>query len=665
MKKMFVSVLALIIGMSLFAGETAKLVKTRLSSGSAARAGVWLSNFSKAKSYAVNNKVPLIAVWSNGDKCGHCIRFESACNSSTFKNWMKTSGCVFYFIYSGDGGDGKVDSSVFHWIRGSNTSYPFVRIYWPAGKVDVKTVGDEVDGYASGTTGGKNVVSYLKSKLSKFKPSGTPAPAVTKTYTVVFDANGGTGTMASKSATVGKSFTLPANAFKRTDYSFAGWAKTPTGSVAYKNKVSVKDLTKTDKGVVTLYAKWTRTTYRTYYVGLKCTITMSSGLKGYATSSKVPGLKWSSSKYRWTGTPTKAGTYTVKFTKGSKSATRKIVVAKDAIVWETDVVGMVFPTGDDVRVVLNPTTHAGVPKSVAVSGLPEGISYADGVLFGSTAMAGTFRIIVTVVSAKGQKISRAYDLRIGVPACCVGTFNGFIGFADGERLDELRFANRGSFTLSAPESASLSAKVITAKGTYALTGTGWRDNGDGTYQAVLKTSDGKTSVEIVTGENMPPYDSIREIGVFTPSYGTVYEVWAQHAPFGRDANGNYQSEIVGTAMKATVGKWYLKAYAVASEWVFGYGTSKSYDCILTVAADGTTKLAGKVGSYKVSASSSLFVFPGDIERGFVRADFPVPVTVSKKKKTLDIWTNLWFDKSNAHRTARDEGIGGASIQEFQ
>ena len=34
--------------------------------------------------------------------------------------------------------------------------------------------------------------------------------------------------------------------------SFAGWAKTPTGSVAYKNKVSVKNLTTTDNETVTL-----------------------------------------------------------------------------------------------------------------------------------------------------------------------------------------------------------------------------------------------------------------------------------------------------------------------------------------------------------------------------------------------------------------------------
>ena len=49
------------------AGETATLLKSRRSSGSEATTGVWLSNFSKAKSYAASEGVPFIAVWSNGD----------------------------------------------------------------------------------------------------------------------------------------------------------------------------------------------------------------------------------------------------------------------------------------------------------------------------------------------------------------------------------------------------------------------------------------------------------------------------------------------------------------------------------------------------------------------------------------------------------------------
>ena len=81
--------------------------------------------------------------------------------------------------------------------------------------------------------------------------------------------------------------------------------------------------------------------------------------------------------------------------------------------------------------------------------------------------------------------------------------------------------------------------------------------------------------------------------------------------------------------------------------------------------DGIAQLAGKVGSYSVSASSAVFVFDGDVALGFVRADFPVPVTVNKVKKTLDIWLNLWFDRDRGHFNARGEGIGAASLETFE
>ena len=118
-------------------------------------------------------------------------------------------------------------------------------------------------------------------------------------------------------------------------------------------------------------------------------------------------------------------------------------------------------------------------------------------------------------------------------------------------------------------------------------------------------------------------------------------------------------------MNHIVGKWYFKAYAVGSQWELLYATSKTATLTLTVAADGTTKLAGKIGSSAVSASSAAVVFSGDVETGYVPADFAVPVVVSKTKKTLDIWTNLWFDRSNSHFNSRGEGIGGASMETFK
>ena len=85
------------------ASPTATLLKNRASYNAdiatAVKQGKWVANFAKAKKYATDNKVPLVAVWSNGDSCGHCTTFEGAVNSSTFKSYMKSSGVIFYFVY--------------------------------------------------------------------------------------------------------------------------------------------------------------------------------------------------------------------------------------------------------------------------------------------------------------------------------------------------------------------------------------------------------------------------------------------------------------------------------------------------------------------------------------------------------------------------------------
>jgi hypothetical protein len=657
------------------ASPTSTLLKSRASYTAAVTTGKWQSNFYKAKKYAVDNGLPFIAVWSNGDQCGHCIMFENGCNTSYFKNWMASSGMVFYFTYYGDKGngtttksgskadDGSEGSKIFHWIRANkNTGYPFVRIYWPKGKVDIATVGDTVDGNKDNTAGAKKSVAYFKSKLKNF----SPAPAVVKPYYVDFEPNGGTGEMARVTAKVGTAFTLPANAFVRPDCSFLGWAKTASGSVAYKNKASVKNLTTVSNDVVTLYAKWRRVTYRTYYTGVNHTISMSD-LKGWTPNKAVTGMKWNKSKGKWTGKPSKAGTFTITFKKNKSSTTRKVVVVKDAVTFADETaLNRAYAAGETVSLDLSPASKAGEARSVTVTGLPPGLGYADGAVTGVVERVGTFNANVSVVSANGQKLSRTLTIQAEVPEFCIGTFNGFIGFADTNRLDELALSNRGTFRLAAPSNASLSAKVVTAKGSYAFTGQGWYKEGSDLYVADLATKDGKHALQIRASDEATGLKaSFHEVGTFTPSYGTAYSVWAQRAPFARNADGSYCDPVIDAVMGRVVGKWYFKAYGAGSTWLLDYTTAKNAGLVLSVAADGTAKLAGKVGSYSVSASSAVFVFDGDVDAGFVRADFPVTVTVKNVKKTLDIWLNLWFDRDHSHYNARGEGIGAATVETFK
>lgn len=81
----------------------------------------------------------------------------------------------------------------------------------------------------------------------------------TGTYTVAFDRNGAaSGAMDAQTLTIGRSATLPANAFARPGYQFQGWALSAKGQVVYADGQSVADLTVRANTTVTLSAVWSR-----------------------------------------------------------------------------------------------------------------------------------------------------------------------------------------------------------------------------------------------------------------------------------------------------------------------------------------------------------------------------------------------------------------------
>ena len=81
-------------------------------------------------------------------------------------------------------------------------------------------------------------------------------------YTVTFDGNGGSGTMANQSFDYDEEKALAANSFTRTGHAFTGWNTKADGSgTPYTDEQEVKNLTDTDGGTVTLYAQWEPSTY--------------------------------------------------------------------------------------------------------------------------------------------------------------------------------------------------------------------------------------------------------------------------------------------------------------------------------------------------------------------------------------------------------------------
>ena len=78
-------------------------------------------------------------------------------------------------------------------------------------------------------------------------------------YQIIFDANGGTGSMASMLVKPGDTATLSKNTFVKTGHGFIGWNTEPDGSgqdyATEEDNDTVTDLT-TPRGTITLYAQW-------------------------------------------------------------------------------------------------------------------------------------------------------------------------------------------------------------------------------------------------------------------------------------------------------------------------------------------------------------------------------------------------------------------------
>lgn len=124
-------------------GTTSDFLKLR-STASTIKLNEWHNNFSAVKKFAEDKKVPLVAVWSNGDNCSYCVKFEKTLMSTPFVEWQKTSKCAFWFGCSVDtNSEDKTKGVGYKWCRdnGKISQFPFVRIFWEGGKVDVAQTG--------------------------------------------------------------------------------------------------------------------------------------------------------------------------------------------------------------------------------------------------------------------------------------------------------------------------------------------------------------------------------------------------------------------------------------------------------------------------------------------------------------------------------------------
>lgn len=109
------------------------------------------------------------------------------------------------------------------------------------------------------------------------------------TYTIVFNANTGSGSMSNQSMTYDIAANLTANAFTKDKYTFKGWATSAGGAVEYTDGQSVKNLTAADGATINLYAVWELNSYTvTFKVDGETTSTINVNIDAAATLPEAP-----------------------------------------------------------------------------------------------------------------------------------------------------------------------------------------------------------------------------------------------------------------------------------------------------------------------------------------------------------------------------------------
>lgn len=161
-------------------GVTANIKKLRAAASTTVKLGQWHEDFNKVKKFADSKNVPLFAVWSNGDASGHCIAFEQCLLDNKFKTWQKTCECALWIGLGSDtSAADKRGGTGYNFAWGAKKAlklFPFVRLYWKQGKVDICKTGDDWTGGTGNSKGATKLVKALQAALKNYCPSCEPQP---------------------------------------------------------------------------------------------------------------------------------------------------------------------------------------------------------------------------------------------------------------------------------------------------------------------------------------------------------------------------------------------------------------------------------------------------------------------------------------------------------
>ena len=119
-------------------------------------------------------------------------------------------------------------------------------------------------------------------------------------YNVVFNSNGGFGTMNSLPLNYDEPKKLTKNSFTREGYKFIGWSTEANGSIVYNDEDTVINLTETSSKII-LYAVWETDTYTVIFNGNGGIGNMDNQLFAYGETKELTKNSFTREGYKFIG----------------------------------------------------------------------------------------------------------------------------------------------------------------------------------------------------------------------------------------------------------------------------------------------------------------------------------------------------------------------------
>lgn len=255
--------------------------------------------------------------------------------------------------------------------------------------------------------------------------SGSISIPAKTSYTIKYNANGGTGAPSSQTKWHGTALALSSTKPTRSGYVFQGWATSSSGSVAYVSGASY-----TANASVTLYAVWSAGSYTVTYNSNGGTGAPSSQTKKHGTALTLSSTKPTMTNHTFKGWGTSTSSTTVVYAAGAsytknasitlyaiwelsyvKPSVTNIVVERcnsSGTISDSGTYGIVkfdwstYKTVSSIKVQWTPTDGSASSITLTASGTSGSVSKVFG--SGNISSDSTYTVVITITDAGGSSV---------------------------------------------------------------------------------------------------------------------------------------------------------------------------------------------------------------------------------------------------------------------